>query len=562
MRAEEFLSEVIVLEKKKKYKKRTTARKVAYGGWVYGYPAGSGETSEVGGDGGGLEESLNQPYDLIDWDQKDFGEPVETWAALPDGTYLEIKFNQESPAFNDWEVSFHRDDTMKKTGQGDAQRIFATVLFAIKQFINKQNPDEISFSAFKDEDETGSRQSLYKALAKKYATGLGYVLTMKDDGYHINYIFKKSSQGKNIKENIDYKRHLQLIDTHMKKLGYQKLGSGADAQVYAKAEGPVIKILIPSDANSVSTAEIPFLEFYKFCQTKTKNPHLPKFFKIQGQDYADFYIDGERFVQIAQERLTEIPVGSEYDDMLLNMFNSVENDIPLKGEYPGYELFYKTLQSVSQLGKILGFENDWIKSNDDFNVMLRGQTLVITDPWVHYTKNQGLTENGNEEQMDQDDFNQQDPGQPIPFPKGTTSVDVSDPYDWYKLGMIISDLDDANPKAFGTGSPSTVIAFGSEQEEHKFLPYLKKLGLKIHDIDKPEDTQKVVPAKALIKHLEENFADGRNPQDKGDSRRYNIPTKGKISTLRKIGKQGGRRGQLAHWMANMRSGKRKASKSK
>ena len=55
----------------------------------------------------------------------------------------------------------------------------------------------------------------------------------------------------------------------------------------------------------------------------------------------------------------------------------------------------------------------------------------------------------------------------------------------------------------------------------------------------------------------ENFADGRNPQDKGDSKRYNVPTKGKISTLRKIAKQGGRRGQLAHWMANMRSGKNK-----
>jgi len=58
----------------------------------------------------------------------------------------------------------------------------------------------------------------------------------------------------------------------------------------------------------------------------------------------------------------------------------------------------------------------------------------------------------------------------------------------------------------------------------------------------------------------ENFADGRNPQDKGDSKRYKVPTKGKISTLRKIAKQGGRRGQLAHWMANMRAGKAKKNK--
>ena len=57
--------------------------------------------------------------------------------------------------------------------------------------------------------------------------------------------------------------------------------------------------------------------------------------------------------------------------------------------------------------------------------------------------------------------------------------------------------------------------------------------------------------------IKENFADGRNPQDKGDSKRYNVPTKGSISSLRKIAKQGGRRGQLAHWMANMKSGKKK-----
>jgi hypothetical protein len=55
----------------------------------------------------------------------------------------------------------------------------------------------------------------------------------------------------------------------------------------------------------------------------------------------------------------------------------------------------------------------------------------------------------------------------------------------------------------------------------------------------------------------ENFADGKNPQDKGDSKRHGVPTKASVSTLRKVAKQGGRKGQLAHWMANMKSGKNK-----
>jgi hypothetical protein len=155
---------------------------------------------------------------------------------------------------------------------------------------------------------------------------------------------------------------------------------------------------------------------------------------------------------------------------------------------------------------------------------------------------------------------EQDPGLPIPFPQGTTVVDVSDPYDWYKLGMVISDLDDANPQTFGKGAPSTVIAFGSEEEEHKLLPYLKRLGLKLHDIDRPEDIKKAIPAKTIIhkmESIEENFADGRNPQDKGDAKRHGINTKASVSSLRKTAKQGGRKGQLAHWLANMKAGRAK-----
>ena len=57
--------------------------------------------------------------------------------------------------------------------------------------------------------------------------------------------------------------------------------------------------------------------------------------------------------------------------------------------------------------------------------------------------------------------------------------------------------------------------------------------------------------------LTENFADGRHPEDKGDSRRHGIPKHASLSTLDKIAHQGGRKGQLAHWQANMRRGRMK-----
>ena len=75
------------------------------------------------------------------------------------------------------------------------------------------------------------------------------------------------------------------------------------------------------------------------------------------------------------------------------------------------------------------------------------------------------------------------PGDPIPFPKGTVKVGVSDVYDWYKLGQQISDLDDADPKDFGRGAPQTVLSFGSEPVEHQYMRDLQRLGMPTTDID-------------------------------------------------------------------------------
>ena len=59
--------------------------------------------------------------------------------------------------------------------------------------------------------------------------------------------------------------------------------------------------------------------------------------------------------------------------------------------------------------------------------------------------------------------------------------------------------------------------------------------------------------------LFENFKDGKNPQDKGDAKRHGINTKASVSSLRKTAKSGGRKGQLAHWLANMKSGRARAA---
>ena len=75
------------------------------------------------------------------------------------------------------------------------------------------------------------------------------------------------------------------------------------------------------------------------------------------------------------------------------------------------------------------------------------------------------------------------------MPAGTVKVDVSDVYDWYKLGQHISNLKGLGHHDFGKGPPSTIMAFGSEPEEHKYIKDLEKTGLTTTDIDPIDKNQ-------------------------------------------------------------------------
>ena len=80
---------------------------------------------------------------------------------------------------------------------------------------------------------------------------------------------------------------------------------------------------------------------------------------------------------------------------------------------------------------------------------------------------------------------------------------------------------------------------------------------KAKDPDKIERGEIDRKAQQVYTKRDENFADGKNPQDKGDAKRHGINTKASVSSLRNTAKQGGRKGQLAHWLANMKAGRAK-----
>ena len=63
-----------------------------------------------------------------------------------------------------------------------------------------------------------------------------------------------------------------------------------------------------------------------------------------------------------------------------------------------------------------------------------------------------------------------------------------------------------------------------------------------------------------IREVTENFADGKGPGRKGDSKRAGIPKKATIAQLKRIRSSktaSPRKKQLAHWQINMRQGRKK-----
>lgn len=72
--------------------------------------------------------------------------------------------------------------------------------------------------------------------------------------------------------------------------------------------------------------------------------------------------------------------------------------------------------------------------------------------------------------------------------------------------------------------------------------------------------QDIVHATEFAKQIvKENFADGKKPGRKGLAKRMGVPTTASVSRLRQIAKSStGERARMAHWLANMKSGKKKA----
>jgi predicted chitinase len=144
-------------------------------------------------------EAFDQPYKILRWEKGDYGD-VDAIARLDDNTFLSIMFNKgfsQDTKEETWSVEFFRNNSQEVTGEGDAQRVFATVLSAIQTFIKKYKPQSLTFSASKEVEpgqNSQSRANLYDRLVQRYARTWGYRAFRADNGNLVMYELSRLKQ--------------------------------------------------------------------------------------------------------------------------------------------------------------------------------------------------------------------------------------------------------------------------------------------------------------------------------------------------------------------------------
>lgn len=208
------------------------------------------------------------------------------------------------------------------------------------------------------------------------------------------------------------------IQQTLTKAGYKQLGSGADATVWMKDKGTVIKIIMPSLVEDSTVAARIFHKFYDFVSQNQQYENLPKFVKIGEEHYAKFNIGGKEYIQIAMEQLYPIAEygiegdivnifsdgaskkrkfqavikqltdpyylgdqgGSKKPLQTANYFRSLDKETLAK-----YQVLYQLMVVLYHTGRINKFGWDLHVGN----VMKRKDgTMVITDPWFNYMGSQ------------------------------------------------------------------------------------------------------------------------------------------------------------------------------
>ena len=454
-----------------------------------------------------LDEAFDQPYSMT-WEKSEADESMDALVRLPDGSNLSIMFNMEYDNEGNEVVlvEFWRNNSQEVTGDGDAQRIFATVLAAIQQYIKKYKPQRLSFSASKavdmDADDVEhfnpeSRAKLYDRLVQRYSRAWGYRAFRADNGDIVIYELSRLKQGVaesktveyngltlRIKKPTSYELRVEALDDWGNKvLGYVEFDIG---------DG---KELDPQDLRVDD--------------------------KYQGQGIAKTMYD-----YVKQLGYTIVRSWDQTDAGAGFWDKHRGEDVRV------WESFLDEANASAVQFQTASTDN--YQSSFTVTAIADGKTVghfsFFRDPETDDVHNQAEVTD-----------NVQGQG--------------------YGKALLLKAIEVANDHGLGFQEDSQSLS----RAQSRVYDSLYDAGW-IVDADgywflTPEGEQELARLSTMQQGVAENFADGRNPGRKGLAKRVGVNTKASVSSLRNTAKNSsGEKQRMAHWMANMKAGRAKAKR--
>ena len=589
-----------------------------------------------------VTETFDQPY-KSQWETSDYDD-VDVLAKSPDGTNISINFHNFGGDY--WHVEFHRNHSQAVTGDGDAQRIFATVLQTIQKFVKKYKPRILEFAASKDVEPGQSSQSrakLYDRLVQRYARAWGYDLWREDNDDHVVYKF---SPLEDVTENfadglISGKEMLDIFKRMHHEHGYNKqMERWIAKQTWSldTIEPEQLQDMYNDDEDADPFDRTVWLD--DAAVTKYERilsaGHLVNPI-IMGLDRT--VIDGNHRAQAAKNLHVSIPgyvpVKNDVTENFAADVMSTDDMIAYISAHDGRTLHQDYLDDLNTFSqfvlKTIPLDTIWTElpmldrakvekyKQMDFS---KAPPIVIGDGYIldgyhratvakalgiksikAYVGVKGVTENtadgvfegpknfadmklDNNIQQELDYYytghapanigGRKDVGSLkgldiVTFNNGTNTLmflvnkdDTAVFYVAYRpfgKGVVIG-----NVRSNGTVRATEVYAylvdkFGTLYSDTKQTPQGRKIWADLAKFYPNLSVTDVGNRLKATNNVNENFADGKHPEDKGDSKRHGIPKHATLAQLDKIAHQGGRKGQLAHWQANMRRGRAKTNEA-
>jgi len=577
-----------------------------------------------------LSESLDQPYPIKwnhnpdnDW-RKDPDDSTEVYAkaTLNDDTELAIRFQKDDGDRNepgDWSVKFARNHSQEVTGEGNAQRIFATVLGAIQQFVNWYKPDTVTFSASKDpkppqlDSPAGtkvnpqSRAKLYNRMVQRYASAAGYSSQQQEGHDKITYLLQQAKQGVAEVVKMPPTKHLategdwaykDTLDKKATNIGSLK---GIPSEIYDMGDhlrvfvldnqGPVLYLVLEKFLDGFKIGAVAVdprgrgqnlaVQVYQ----ATSNTFGRPIYSDTTQTDASRIGIWQKLISafpnrvVGYDQKTQEDLPLTYTDQgpavrdnqpIYVQRNAKDQPKPMTSQDRSRTRLLKLLptaqskqgvaeglnQTTSQLGPQLYTPHP--KNLDEsmkpkaalWTSTASSSNNGYTSAWVEWAKSempQWIGHSGFLYDVSPNarilTINSDQDAMRVAKKYGMNTTDIMDLFMYMPWKKIAKDYDAIHHVPSNRGAD--LFMHGWDVESTAWFNTKMLLN------------KRKVPISASKKGVAENFADGRNPQDRGDSQRHGIPKGATMAQLEKAAKAQGRKGQLARWQLNMRRGKKK-----